>query len=215
MYIDIQSFELLEMLTLPIVTPPEPCVSHVSVAILAQTFENLLALSPPLLRKLPYTNCVSEMLLMWIMMDSICYLVPRNPFFMRLQVNSIEGRRFSKGKGKGVKGKGKGHGNVKVKLEPEPEPPIGLDKFGKPVFWSAVQVEEDAVTVAVEEDAVTVAGREVENAGRELRVALRRLADRRSSFAEMTVARAATPCRLRQALQWQARARARARRYVQ
>ena len=153
-------------------------------------------------------------------MNSSWFLVPQNPFFMRLQVvqRALAFRRFSKGKGKGkgnVKGKGKGKGNVKVKLEPEPEPPIGLDKFGKPVFWSAVQVEEDAVTVAVEEDAVTVAGREVENAGRELRVALRRLADRRSSFAEMTAETVATPCRLVRALQLQARARARAPRYVQ
>ena len=153
---------------------------------------------------------------MWIMINSSWFLVPPNPFFARLQAShrALAFRRFNvAGKGKG---KGKGKGNVKgkdFKVKPEPEP-IGLDKFGsKPVFWSAAVPEVEDV----EEDAVTVAGREVERAGRELRVALRRLANRRSSFAEETVAtvvtpgRVSTPSRLMQALALQARAR----RYVQ
>ena len=69
------------------------------------------------------------------MMNAGWFLVPQNPLFVRCQAF----RRFNDA-GKG-KGKGKGKGNVKgkdfkVKPMPEPEPPIGLDKYGKPVFWS-------------------------------------------------------------------------------
>jgi hypothetical protein len=156
-------------------------------------------------------------MMMWIMINSSWFLVPPNPFFARLQAShrALAFRRFNvAGKGKG---KGKYKGNVKgkdFKVKPEPEP-IGLDKFGKPVFWSAAVPKVEDVE---EDDAVTVAGREVEEAGRELRIALQRLADRHSQFPEMTVATVATPCRLMQGrlvLALQLQARARARRYVQ